>query len=83
MGTYNTYGRVQLKVDPVSMREYIVGEAVPIPDGAYVGYEGVVVIAGGIFTAWYAFLHDKYGNQIDLKELIDKTNPVAQVIKNG
>jgi len=81
MGCYNTYGGVQLKVEPeedLLLTDYKVGRKVPISDGVYVGQEGVVVVTGGRLTAVFPVLHDKWGGDILPLDVVNPRNPVKQ-----
>ena len=62
MGTYDEYGSVQLKVGPCEMLDYDVGDKADIPDGVYVGHDGVVVIKDGIFIAEFSHLVTTWGD---------------------
>ena len=86
MGMYNTYVEgsvsVQLKVgDTGGMQEFEVGDTAIIPDGAYVGYEGVVVILDGTVEAVFADLHDKWGGTYNLVELGDSHNVLVKTVE--
>ena len=70
MGLYSTYGNIQLKVNH-DMISYKIGEETDLEDGVYVGREGVVVIIGRKLTATFPTLINKYGNTIDLAEVLD------------
>jgi hypothetical protein len=80
MGIYDTYGKVQLKVGKVDMSSYSIGDKVSIPDGAYVGYEGVIIIKGGKFLAEFKQLEDKWGSVISTSELAGSLNPLNEVV---
>lgn len=80
MGIYDTYGKVQLKVGGISMSSYSVGDQVDVQDGAYVGYEGVVIIKDGKFLAEFDCLIDKWENTISTHDLVNKLNPLNKVV---
>jgi hypothetical protein len=65
MGTYDTYGDVQMKVGDPNFNDYKIGDKTPIPDGAYIAYEGIVVIKDGIFVT---VVEDLYAN---MKPILD------------
>lgn len=85
MGMYDILGRrgVQLKVcnDGMSMPHYAVGDRVPLTDGIYVGYEGAVVIKNHIFIAEFGHLTDKWGGIMLCKDVINRNNPLKQVVE--
>ncbi len=80
MGIYDTYGKVQLKVGDVSMASYSIGDKVKIPDGLYVGYEGIVAIKDGKFLAEYDALETKWGEKIEASKLVAPLNPLNTVV---
>lgn len=80
MGMYNTYGNVQLKVgDELTLSEFGVGDEVDIPDGVYVGYEGVVVIIDGKLAKVFPTLLNKYGGEYNIEEIIP--NPLKDIVE--
>lgn len=82
MGTYSTYGEVQLKVgDDGEMPCFKVGDKTDIADGVYVGYEGAVVIKNGVFVAEFPDLFSKWGDIIECKDVIDSMNPIHVAVK--
>jgi len=81
MGIYNTYGNVQMKIDCDDMISYNVGDKVPIPDGVYVGREGVIVINKGIFVAEFPHIISKWGEIISCEKVIE-SNDVYQKTVN-
>ena len=64
MGVFDWYGSVQLKVGHSAMCSYVIGDYVPIPDGVYVGHEGVIVTHNHRFIAEYTGINTKWGTQI-------------------
>ena len=70
MGVYDTYGEVQLKIGDTCLRQYELGDEVEIPDGVYVGTDGVVVISGGIFVECFENFWDKWGSPIYPADLL-------------
>ena len=83
MGSYDMFEGIQLKAGLCEMHYYRKGDTVPLPDGVYVGYEGVVVILGGCLVTTFETLTDKYGSPYDLYELVNQVNPVAQAVKDA
>jgi len=78
MGVADTYGNTQLKVGDPTGESFKLGNKVPIPDGIYVGYEGIVVVVGGRFTAEFEAIRTKWNDEIDLAPTLEGFNPVAQ-----
>lgn len=66
MGIYDIYGKegAQLKVGPCVQHCYNVGDNVPLPDGVYLAWEGVVVVVEGKLAATFDHLWDKWGRII-------------------
>jgi hypothetical protein len=84
MGCFDTFGerRIQLKVGPCELNCYAVGDKVNgFSDGIYVGYEGVVVIASGVFVAEFNDVQDKWGNIIELDKVLSESNPIRQIVE--
>lgn len=77
MGLYDTFGDVQLKVGLNELNHYKIGDSVPIPDGIYIGYEGVVIVVKGTFVAEFTGLMDKWGGQID----VSLDNPITKAVE--
>jgi len=75
MGLFNTYGSTQLKVGDLYCRLFDVGDTVDVPDGVYVGWEGVVVIVDGVFAAEFEHLVSKWGDEIDPGTVLDEHTP--------
>lgn len=81
MGCYNTYDGVQLKVaEDLMLINYKIGDEVDIPDGVYVGYEGIVVIIDGKLVKVFTELYDKYGGTFDLEKIIP--NPLNEILED-
>lgn len=92
MGIYDTYsyGRedekrsVQIKTRTdgtvIDGSTFLVGEIAPLEDGIYMDYNGAVIILYGRVIAVFEpeELHDKYGNDLPVNDIMDRTNPVAQ-----
>ena len=70
MGVYDTYDDIQLKVGAMVMAVYEIGDEVEIPDGVYVGLEGIVVIHEGIFIAVHSYVNTKWGDTLMPKEIL-------------
>jgi len=64
MGVFDQYGSVQLKVGHRSLKQFNLGDQVQIPDGVYVGHEGVIVIHHQQFIAEYPVVHTKWGTEL-------------------
>lgn len=82
MGTYDTYGNTQLKVGPVEMDSYGIGDkaSTAISDGIYFAPEGAVVIYKGVFVAEIPLdaVFDKWGGKIEID--VDSRNPVSRAL---
>ena len=74
MGVYDTFGECQIKAGPCMLKEYVVGERVPLPDGVYVSYDGVVVVVRGVFVAEFPTLTDKWGGEMDVADVLRGIN---------
>lgn len=85
MGSYDIYGDgIQLKVGPCECDRYNAGDIVPIDDGVYVTPEGVVVVHGGrlLCAIVTSEVVTKWGDVLNLHDLLDTYNPVAQAIRD-
>ncbi|MBC8462417.1 MAG: hypothetical protein H8D67_30975 [Deltaproteobacteria bacterium] len=80
MGVYDEYGEIQLKVGPCCLVQYDIGDEVEIPDGVYVGHEGLVVIVEGIFIATFEHITTKWGQEVSTASILDPYNPILQAI---
>ena len=81
MGMFNTYGDTQLKVGELSCHQYNIGDEADIPNGVYVGLEGVIVVTGGKFTAEFKHVTSKWGDEIKPHAIIDQfhwANPIMR-----
>lgn len=81
MGIYDTYGKVQLKINDDSFESFRTGDKANVPDGVYVGHEGIVVIHKGKFIAEFENITDKWGNVIKPAEITDINNPFNSIIE--
>lgn len=84
MGVYNIYGEngIQLKVEEEpTLHHYKVGDGgIELPNGVYVGHEGVAVIKDGVFIAEFDHLISKWGDIIKSEEVLQKHNLLAMEI---
>ena len=81
MGSYNTYGEIQLKVsDDLSLKEFKDGDEVDIPDGAYLGYGGIVVVKNGKLVGTFDRLQTSWGGEVDIDALVKDNNPMQAVV---
>ena len=64
MGVYDCYGKVQIKMGNRVLKQYNIGDTADIPDGVYVGWEGVVVVKDGIFIAEFSEITTKWGEKL-------------------
>jgi len=81
MSAYNIYGKrkIELKIGDLKMHQFNQGDKVDIPDGVYIG-SGVVVIHKRKFVAEFDRLVDKWGDPIDVSELLSNRNPVKKAL---
>ena len=80
MGMFDEYDHIQLKIgDDLFCRSFTVGDPVPIPDGLYAGYEGIVVIVGHTFVARFNELHNTWGGIVNID--INPQNPVQKAVE--
>lgn len=77
MGIFDTYDGAQLKCGDVCMQEYERGDKVDIPDGAYITYEGVVVVENGVLVGTFTEIFTKWGDKMDPVRILDSTNPIV------
>ena len=83
MGCYDELGDVQVKVGDSALRRWEVGQKVDddIPDGIYVGYEGIAVVANGVFVGQFDKITDKWGYPIEFEDLLTSRNPMWHAAK--
>jgi hypothetical protein len=78
MGLFDNYEHVQIKVGDPYLRQFEIGDKVPIIDGVYVGNEGVVVVKDQILVAVFDQLISKWGEAIQPSEVLD--NPLDKAL---
>lgn len=90
MGIFDVYGRrrIQIKVSNdgelgYGLRQFNLGDKVPLHDGVYIGLEGIVVVVDGTFVAEFDHVTDKWGNQVSYAEWLRHNNPVTEAIKEA
>ncbi len=95
MGLYDTYVSpaddegvvvaVQVKFTQLEdgLPVYHVGDKTPYPiyEGVIIGYEGYVVINAGIVQQVGMTIYDKWGGLLEPSEIINSSNPIAQVLE--
>lgn len=79
MGCYDELGVVQVKIGDSALRHWKVGETVDddIPDGIYIGYEGIAVVANRVFVGNFNKIMDKWGYEIKFDDLLTDRNPMV------
>ena len=84
MGCYDTYGKIglQIKCGEALMNDYHVGDKTTLPDGIYIGYEGAIAVYNGKFVAETKFLTDKWGGQIQCRDIIGPRNPILKALED-
>lgn len=80
MGVHDIYGKCQIKYGPCELKKFSIGDKVPIEDGAYISYEGIVVILHGQFIAEFPDLRTKYGGRLQPLEIVNRVNPIKKAI---
>jgi len=87
MGTYDIFvgprnEAVEIKMtnDGESMPTYKVGDHIHTGDCIIIGYEGAVVIYQETVIFVTSRLFDKWGNDINIKNLLDQSNPIVDAI---
>lgn len=85
MALYNSYNDVQLKVgEHLDYNKFSSLDHVDIPDGIYVGYEGVAVVSEGKLQPELP-LKDKWDRSLDPKEFLGRKTklnlPCCQTIE--
>ena len=80
----NDYG-IQLKAGECLMHCFTIGSNVgeSFADGAYIGYEGVVVVEKGIVTAISHRIFNKWGGEINPSEILDKQSPIVEAMNRA
>lgn len=87
MGIYNTYGEqyIQLKCGDCDCSHYEIGSIVDIPDGVYIGYEGIVVVQNNRLVATFPpnSMYTKWGDDVtvDLSQWSPTVAAMLQVKK--
>ena len=70
MGVFDTFGGyvTQIKIGECTFHHHKIGAEVKIPDGIYIGFEGIVVIKDGRFIAdFYSDkIFNKWGGSIEI-----------------
>lgn len=66
MANFDIYGNVQITKNPKG-KKYEIGDEVHIPDGVYVGHEGVIVISDKKLTNVFKNVKDKKGKPIQIQ----------------
>lgn len=77
---YDDYAGVQIKMRSTG-KSFLVGMRVPLKDGVYLGYEGVVVVINNMFAKKFLFLTSKWGHRFRVQKILDGYNPIAKAIK--
>lgn len=62
---------------------YSLGDTVDIPDGAYLAPDGIVIVYEKKLVATFdrPAMMDKWGKKISLKKMIEKRNPLYNVVE--
>ncbi len=83
MGIYNTYGDCQIKAGNIDGTHYHIGDKCDLDSGAYLTYEGIVLIRFHFVTDIIKNeeIFDKYGSKVSLRLVLDDRNPVVQTME--
>lgn len=82
MGCYDNFEDTQIKVGECLMRQFKVGDRVDsneFPDGAYIAYEGIIIIKQGIFITKIDKIYNKWGIELSIDEILEPHNPVGKI----
>ena len=82
MGVYDEYGSVQLKIGDVALRQFEIGDDVPICDGVYVGYDAVIVIVSGVFVAEFPHVTTKWGDIRSPLSILERHDYVKAALRS-
>ena len=87
MGLYDTVGKFGLQIkciehDEPIMEHYNVGDEIPLWDGLFLCYGGWFVVKDSKVLATGEDTYDKYGGEVDISEIVDRTNPVSIAVKS-
>lgn len=81
MGIYDYVMGMQVKATPdPSMHNYKIGDEIPLPNGAYLCFEGVFIVKQGKVAASSELTFDKWGGQVNMYDLLNAKNPVTQAL---
>lgn len=69
MGIYDEYNGIQTKAGEPMMKDVAIGDAVSIPDGVYVGWDGLIVVLNGRLAATFPTLMDYHGKVLPMRGL--------------
>jgi len=78
--TKNIY--IQVKSTECEMKDYGVGDEIPLPDGIHIGYEGAFVVDHGKILGIYKDIYNKWGGQMSSGDIVTVHNPISIAIKN-
>jgi hypothetical protein len=81
MGMFDTYGHVQIKAGDPQMNNFRIGDSSHLPDGVYVAPDGVVVICGGKFVAVVDKIYTKWGEELDVKDVLRGFSPFDMAVQ--
>lgn len=85
MGMYDTVGTrgVQIKSIPGGnhLNQYILGDAINLPDGVHIGHEGWFVVKAMTVVSTGENVYDKYGNELNRSYILSPNNPINNIIE--
>jgi hypothetical protein len=60
---FDTYGNVQLKITQ-GLKQYSIGDPVPLADGVYCGVDGFIVVHEGKFVQEHQTIFTTYATEV-------------------
>lgn len=79
MSIFDWYDGVQMKIGDPSFRKYNIGDYInvpdgiggniPVADGIYIGYEGVIVVLDGKLIVRFDGVYTKWGQFLNMEDL--------------
>lgn len=83
MGTYDFVGpeKMQIKCCENEFKQYNIGDSISLPCGVYICYDGWFTVKDGKVSDSGTSMYDKWGDNFNIGELLDKRNPTTEVIE--
>ncbi|MFX0200520.1 MAG: hypothetical protein ACFFCW_30750 [Candidatus Hodarchaeota archaeon] len=82
MGCYDFVGKenIQIKLLDCEFIHYNIGDKIALDDGLYLSYEGWFVVDKGNVLITGDKVFSKWGNEIEISDIIEKLNPLYEII---